>query len=260
MNSLFFESAARSAIGLIRNGNEDGALTHPRLLAVADGMGGHAGGEVASSIALLVLARCSTIFLDQEIDQDSADDLFNSSIEDIDEALKEASDEDPDLAGLGTTLTSLFLRNDQLALLHVGDSRLYRIQGTKIEQLSIDHTVMQELLTAGTITEEDIAEHPQRSMLTQALMGTCSLSIALHLFDVKESDRFILCSDGLSGVLDDQKIFSLVQSLAPEEAVAALIDAAYVQGAPDNVTVIVADIASGQPHNENLEFFGTATA
>lgn len=260
MNSLFFESAARSAIGLIRNGNEDGALTHPRLLAVADGMGGHAGGEVASSIALLVLARRSTIFLDQEIDQDSADDLFNSSIEDIDEALKEASDEDPDLAGLGTTLTSLFLRNDQLALLHVGDSRLYRIQGTKIEQLSIDHTVMQELLTAGTITEEDIAEHPQRSMLTQALMGTCSLSIALHLFDVKESDRFILCSDGLSGVLDDQKIFSLVQSLAPEEAVAALIDAAYVQGAPDNVTVIVADIASGQPHNENLEFFGTATA
>lgn len=260
MNSLFFESAARSAIGLIRNGNEDGALTHPRLLAVADGMGGHAGGEVASSIALLVLARRSTIFLDQEIDQDSADDLFNSSIEDIDEALKEASDEDPDLAGLGTTLTSLFLRNDQLALLHVGDSRLYRIHGTKIEQLSIDHTVMQELLTAGTITEEDIAEHPQRSMLTQALMGTCSLSIALHLFDVKESDRFILCSDGLSGVLDDQKIFSLVQSLAPEEAVAALVDAAYVQGAPDNVTVIVADIASGQPHNENLEFFGTATA
>ena len=260
MNSLFFESAARSAIGLIRNGNEDGALTHPRLLAVADGMGGHAGGEVASSIALLVLARRSTIFLDQEIDQDSADDLFNSSIEDIDEALKEASDEDPDLAGLGTTLTSLFLRNNQLALLHVGDSRLYRIQGTKIEQLSIDHTVMQELLTAGTITEEDIAEHPQRSMLTQALMGTCSLSIALHLFDVKESDRFILCSDGLSGVLDDQKIFSLVQSLAPEEAVAALVDAAYVQGAPDNVTVIVADIASGQPHNENLQFFGTATA
>ena len=260
MNSLFFESAARSAIGLIRNGNEDGALTHPRLLAVADGMGGHAGGEVASSIALLVLARRSTIFLDQEIDQDSADDLFNSSIEDIDEALKEASDEDPDLAGLGTTLTSLFLRNDQLALLHVGDSRLYRIQGTKIEQLSIDHTVMQELLTAGTITEEDIAEHPQRSMLTQALMGTCSLSIALHLFYVKESDRFILCSDGLSGVLDDQKIFSLVQSLAPEEAVAALVDAAYVQGAPDNVTVIVADIASGQPHNEKLEFFGTATA
>lgn len=260
MNSLFFESAARSAIGLIRNGNEDGALTHPRLLAVADGMGGHAGGEVASSIALLVLARRSTIFLDQEIDQDSADDLFNSSIEDIDEALKEASDEDPDLAGLGTTLTSLFLRNDQLALLHVGDSRLYRIQGTKIEQLSIDHTVMQELLTAGTITEEDIAEHPQRSMLTQALMGTCSLSIALHLFDVKESDRFILCSDGLSGVLDDQKIYSLVQSLAPEEAVAALVDAAYVQGAPDNVTVIVADIASGQPRDENLEFFGTATA
>jgi serine/threonine protein phosphatase PrpC len=119
---------------------------------------------------------------------------------------------------------------------------------------------MQELLTAGTIAEEDIAEHPQRSMLTQALMGAGSLSIALHLFDAKESDRFILCSDGLSGVLDDQELFSLVQSLSPEEAVTALVDAAYVQGAPDNVTVIVADIASGQPHNEHLKFFGTATA
>jgi serine/threonine protein phosphatase PrpC len=260
MNSLYFHSAARSAIGLIRNGNEDGALTHPRLLAVADGMGGHAGGEVASSIALLVLARRSAIFLDQEIDQDSADDLFSSSIEDIDEALKEASDEDPDLAGLGTTLTSLFIRNNQLALLHVGDSRLYRIQGTKIEQLSIDHTVMQELLTAGTITESDIAEHPQRSMLTQALMGTGTLSIGLHIFDVKESDRFILCSDGLSGVLDDQKIFSLSQSLSPEDAVTALVDAAYVQGAPDNVSVIVADIAVSPPTEEVLEFFGTATS
>ena len=155
MNSLYFQSAARSAIGLIRNGNEDGALTHPRLLAVADGMGGHAGGEVASSIALLVLARRAAIFLDQEVDHDSADDLFNSSIDDIDEALKEASDEDPDLVGLGTTLTSLFIRNNQLALLHVGDSRLYRIQGSAIEQLSVDHTVMQELLTARTIAAKD---------------------------------------------------------------------------------------------------------
>ena len=258
MNSLFFESAARSAIGLIRNGNEDGALTHPRLLAVADGMGGHAGGEVASSIALLVLARRSTIFLDPEIDQDSADDLFNSSITDIDEALNEASDEDPDLVGLGTTLTSLFIRNNQLVLLHVGDSRLYRIRGSSIEQLSVDHTVMQELLSAGTITEADIAEHPQRSMLTQALMGAGNLSIGLHLFEVKDADRFILCSDGLSGVLDDQIIFSLAQSLSPEDAVTALVDAAYVQGAPDNVTVIVADITSGKPNDEQLKFFGTA--
>lgn len=258
MNSLYFQSAARSAIGLVRNGNEDGALTHPRLLAVADGMGGHAGGEVASSIALLVLARRAAIFLDQEVDQDSADDLFNSSIEDIDEALKEASDEDPDLVGLGTTLTSLFIRDNKLALLHIGDSRLYRIQGTTIEQLSVDHTVMQELLAAGTIEAKDVAEHPQRSMLTQALMGAGSLSIGLHLFDAHDSDRFILCSDGLSGVLDDQKIFSLAQSLSPDDAVTALVDAAYVQGAPDNVTVIVADIATGQPRDENLQLFGTA--
>ena len=260
MNSLYFQSAARSAIGLIRNGNEDGALTHPRLLAVADGMGGHAGGEVASSIALLVLARRAEVFLDQTVDQDSADDLFNSSIEDIDEALKEASDEEPNLVGLGTTLTSLFIRNNQLALLHVGDSRLYRIQGSSIEQLSVDHTVMQELLNAGTIKAEEVAEHPQRSMLTQALMGTGSISIGLNVLEAREADRFILCSDGLSGVLDDQKILSLVRSLSPADAVTALVDAAYVQGAPDNVTVIVADIVTREPKDDGFEFFGTAVS
>jgi serine/threonine protein phosphatase PrpC len=97
-------------------------------------------------------------------------------------------------------------------------------------------------------------------MLTQALMGAGTLSIGLHIFEVKDSDRFILCSDGLSGVLDDQTIFSIAQSLSPADAVTALVDAAYVQGAPDNVTVIVADIAAGAPKEEVLNFFGTATS
>jgi serine/threonine protein phosphatase PrpC len=119
---------------------------------------------------------------------------------------------------------------------------------------------MQELLNAGTIKAEEVAEHPQRSMLTQALMGTGSVSIGLNVFEAKESDRFILCSDGLSGVLDNQKILSLVRSLSPANAVTALVDAAYVQGAPDNVTVIVADILTSQPKDEGFEFFGTAVS
>ena len=260
MDSLYFASAARSAIGLIRNGNEDGALTHPQLIAVADGMGGHAGGEVASSIALHILARRASVFLDAEIDQDSADDFFNATIEDIDIALKAASDEDPALSGLGTTLTALFIRNNQAVLLHVGDSRAYRIRGAAIEQLSVDHTVMQELLSAGTITQADIAEHPQRSMLTQALMGSGTLSIGLHIFDLKESDRFILCSDGLSGVLSDKEIKTLAKSKSPEDAVAALVDATYINGAPDNVTVVIADLASGENADAPIQLFGTATS
>ena len=260
MDSLYFASAARSAIGLIRNGNEDGALTHPQLIAVADGMGGHAGGEVASSIALHILARRASVFLDAEIDQDSADDFFNATIEDIDIALKAASDEDPALSGLGTTLTALFIRNNQAVLLHVGDSRAYRIRGAAIEQLSVDHTVMQELLSAGTITQADIAEHPQRSMLTQALMGSGTLSIGLHIFDLKESDRFILCSDGLSGVLSDKEIKTLAKSKSPEDAVAALVDATYINGAPDNVTVVIADLETSESADAPIQLFGTATS
>jgi serine/threonine protein phosphatase PrpC len=260
MDSLYFASAGRSAVGLIRNGNEDGALSHPRLIAVADGMGGHAGGEIASSIALEILARKASVFLGAEIDPDSADDFYNSTIEEIDIALKAASDEEPKLSGLGTTLTALFIRNSQVALLHVGDSRAYRIRGAAIEQLSVDHTVMQELLSAGTITQAEVAEHPQRSMLTQALMGSGSLSIGLHIFDIKESDRFILCSDGLSGVLSDKEIKSLVKSQSPEDAVAALVDATYINGAPDNVTVIVADLVHGESADSPIQLFGTASA
>jgi serine/threonine protein phosphatase PrpC len=144
-------------------------------------------------------------------------------------------------------------------LLHVGDSRAYRIRGASIEQLSVDHTVMQELLSAGTITQADVAEHPQRSMLTQALMGSQILSIGLHVFDLKDEDRFILCSDGLSGVLADKEIKTLVKSQSPKDAVAALIDATYINGAPDNVTVVVADISPAAPAEPSLEFFGTAT-
>jgi serine/threonine protein phosphatase PrpC len=258
MDSLYFVSAARSAVGLIRNGNEDGALTHPQLIAVADGMGGHAGGEIASAIALEILARRAAVFTDAEMDKDSADDYFNSTIDEIDSALKVASDENPALSGLGTTLTALFIRDSQIVLLHVGDSRAYRIRGSSIEQLSVDHTVMQELLSSGRITEADIAEHPQRSMLTQALMGSQSLSIGLHVFDLKDGDRFILCSDGLSGVLTDKEIKTLVKSQSPQDAVAALVDATYINGAPDNVTIIVADIANSALTSSAIEFFGTA--
>jgi serine/threonine protein phosphatase PrpC len=229
------------------------------LIAVADGMGGHAGGEIASAIALEILARRASVFTNAEIDKDSADDYFNSTIDEIDGALKAASDENPKLSGLGTTLTALFIRDGQAVLLHVGDSRAYRIRGAVIEQLSVDHTVMQELLSAGTITQADVAEHPQRSMLTQALMGSQILSIGLHVFDLRDEDRFILCSDGLSGVLADKEIKTLVKSQSPKDAVAALIDATYINGAPDNVTVVVADVSSAAPAGASLEFFGTAT-
>ena len=143
---------------------------------------------------------------------------------------------------MGTTLSALFLRGSAVALLHVGDSRIYRLRGNTFEQLSRDHTVIQELLDQGSITEAEIATHPQRSVLTQVLMGDGRSQPSLTIFDVKSDDRYLLCSDGLTGVLSDKEIKSILKGKARGAAVDALVDAAYVQGAPDNVTVVVADL------------------
>ena len=166
MSALYFATAAKSAVGLVRAGNEDSALTSRSLVAVADGMGGHAAGEVASRIAITTLAKESEVFTNKDVDTESADDLFSSSLLTVDTTISEYTIENPELAGMGTTLSALFLRSGSVAALHVGDSRIYRLRGNTFEQLSTDHTVIQELLDQGAITEADVATHPQRSVLT----------------------------------------------------------------------------------------------
>lgn len=253
----YFATSARSAVGLVRSGNEDSALTSAHLLAVADGMGGHAAGEVASKIAISTLTDSASVFTNPEIDMESADDLFLGTIHAINSAIKGAVDENPQLSGMGTTFTSLFLRGNDLALLHIGDSRAYRLRGNTFEQLSIDHTVIQELLNAGTITEAEVSTHPQRSVLTQVLMGDGSVEVPLPIFEGKIKDRYLLCSDGLSSVLTDKEIKSLIRGRDRDEAVGALIDATYINGAPDNVTVVIADIVD-DPQPESFEKIGAA--
>ena len=242
MTSLYFDCAARSVLGLVRSGNEDSALVGSQVIAVADGMGGHAGGEVASSVAINTLAEISQTFTADEIDPDSASDLYLNSLHTIDSQIREVASDDPSLAGMGTTLTSLFINGSEISLLHIGDSRAYRLRGNALEQLSADHTVLQELLNKGVISESEAQVHPQRSMLTQVLMGEGNLEPSLQIFEGKVQDRFILCSDGLSGVLTDKEIKTLVKGKKATDAVDALIDATYINGAPDNVTVIIADI------------------
>ena len=243
VSQYFFAASSRSAVGLVRSGNEDSALIDSRVIAVADGMGGHAGGEVASATAIKTLAAVIPVISSEEIDSDSADDLFLNSLYSVDEQIKVVADEDPALSGMGTTLTALFLHGQNVALLHVGDSRAYRLRGSALEQLSADHTVLQELIAKGAITLAEAADHPQRSMLTQALTGEGNLESALQIFDVQPKDRYLLCSDGLSGVLNEKEIKSLIKGKGREEAISALIDATYINGAPDNVTVVIADVA-----------------
>ena len=253
----YFATSARSAVGLVRSGNEDSALASAHLIAVADGMGGHAAGEVASKIAITTLADSAVVFTNPEIDQESADDLFLTAIHAINNEIKVAVDENPQLSGMGTTLTSLFLRGNAVALLHIGDSRAYRLRGNSFEQLSVDHTVIQELLNAGTITESEISTHPQRSVLTQVLMGDGLLEIPLPIFERKVKDRYLICSDGLSSVLTEKEIKSLIKGKDRDQALDALIDATYINGAPDNVTIVIADIVEeAQP--EALEKLGAA--
>ena len=256
MSANFFSTSARSAIGLVRQGNEDSAFVSPQLIAVADGMGGHAAGEVASRIAVQVLHRLTPTLTATDIDEDSVSDLLMHSLHSIDEEIAAVAEEEIEKRGMGTTLTALLFRDNHIALLHVGDSRCYRLRGSALEQLSNDHTVIQELLDQGAISEAEASEHPQRSMLTQALRGDGDVTPVLQVYEVKKGDRFLLCSDGLSGVLTEKEIKIGLKKSDKDEAVKFLVDATYVNGAPDNVTVLIADISSDT--NSTVQLLGAA--
>lgn len=256
MSKSYFAVSARTAIGLARSGNEDSAITGSSLLAVADGMGGHAGGEVASQIAITTLASMVPVLTTPDIDTDSIEDLLLNSLHTIDGEIARVSSDEIELRGMGTTLTALLIRDGRVALLHVGDSRCYRLRGNTFEQLTHDHTVLQELLDSGTISMSEAHDHPQRSMLTQVLMGEGSVAPVLMVYEVNPKDRFLLCSDGLSGVLTEKEIKSLLKKSNRDEAVEALVEATYVNGAPDNVTVVVADVVQEQMHS--VELLGAA--
>jgi serine/threonine protein phosphatase PrpC len=243
MSAHFFETAARSAIGLVRQGNEDSGFVSAQLIAVADGMGGHAAGEVASRIAVEVLQALAPTLVSTDLDEDSVEDLLMHSLHSIDSEISAVTDEEIEKRGMGTTLTALLIRGKNISLLHVGDSRCYRLRGNTLEQLSNDHTVIQELLDQGAISAAEAVEHPQRSMLTQALRGDGDVTPVLQMYEVKKGDRYLLCSDGLSGVLTEKEIKIGLKKTDKDEAVKFLVDATYVNGAPDNVTVLIADIS-----------------
>jgi serine/threonine protein phosphatase PrpC len=237
---------------LVRQGNEDSGFVSPQLIAVADGMGGHAAGEVASRIAVKVLQSLTPALTSEDIDEDSIEDLLMHSLHSIDSEISVVTDEDNEKRGMGTTLTALLIRDKYISLLHVGDSRCYRLRGNTLEQLSSDHTVIQELLDQGAISAAEAVEHPQRSMLTQALRGDGDVTPVLQMYEIKKGDRYLLCSDGLSGVLTEKEIKVGLKKSDKDEAVKFLVDATYINGAPDNVTVLIADISDSSTTQATL--------
>ena len=248
-----FRVLAATDRGLVREGNEDAGLVSPRLIAVADGMGGHAAGEVASHIAITSLSSLGVVLDNTAIDEESREDLLLNICYSIDQEIVDRTSENPALNGMGTTLTSLHLTDRTVELLHIGDSRAYRWNGKRLSQLSIDHTVMQELIDQGRLTPDEVHNHPQRSLLTQALMGDSGIDPVLVCLDAASGEKFLLCSDGLTSVLSDHEIEQIIKKSSEQDLLADLIAATKDKGAPDNITLIWAEIVDEDlTHHELL--------
>jgi protein phosphatase len=254
--SLSLRYAARSHVGLIRDGNEDSGYAGPRLLVVADGMGGQAAGELASSVVVRTMAQ-----LDGPVGPAAADPVraLADRINEAHERLHAIITENPQLEGMGTTLTAFLFDERRLAFAHIGDSRAYRLRGGRLEQLTSDHTWVQRLVDEGRISEEEAGHHPQRSLLMRALDGRGQVADAdLSVTDAQPRDRIMLCSDGLSSFVSFETLESTLAGYAdPHQAAEALIQLALRAGGPDNVTCIVADVLdssfngrSSGPHAE----------
>ncbi len=235
--TLVLRYSARSDRGLVRQNNQDAVYAGPRLLALADGMGGHAAGEVASSLVISALAP-----LDED---DPGDDLLaelrEATVEGNSAITRHVADA-PDLEGMGTTLTAILFAGSRLGLVHIGDSRAYQLRDGAMSQITKDDTFVQSLIDEGRITEEEAQTHPQRSLLLRAITGQ-DIDPSLTMREARPGDRYLLCSDGLSGVVSDE---TLAETLAtyrdPRECADRLIELALRGGGPDNITCIVADV------------------
>jgi PPM family protein phosphatase len=236
--TLALRYAVRSDVGLLREGNEDSAYAGPHLLAVADGMGGHAAGEVASAATITTIAP-----LDAE---DPGPDLIGALADAVATAnlrLQELIISDPAIEGMGTTLTAMLWWEGYAALCHIGDSRAYLLRDGQFIQITHDHTLVQSLVDEGKITEDDVATHPHRSLLLRALDGRTIAEPDLAQVETYPGDRYLLCSDGLSGVVTEQTLHQTLASVNdPDKAALRLVELAIKGGGPDNITCIVADV------------------
>jgi protein phosphatase len=236
--SLALRYTVQSDVGLLREGNEDSAYAGPHLLAIADGMGGHAAGEVASAVAIATLAPLDTDTAGVDMLQALADAIADANAE-----LKQITETDPATEGMGTTLTALLWSGNEVALCHIGDSRGYLLRDGLFHQITHDHTLVQSLVDEGRLTPEAAASHPQRSLVMRALQSSVPAEPDLAMLKAKVGDRFLLCSDGLSDVVSDETVQKTLTQLTDlDEAVSQLIDLAIRSGGPDNITCVLADV------------------
>ena len=233
--------AGGTDVGLVRSDNEDAYLVNPPLLAVADGLGGHLAGEVASSIAV------ETLLADAPRSADAK--ALARAVRTANAAVIEAADSGRGRFGMGTTLTAAMIDGTRIVLAHVGDSRAYLLHFGALAQVTHDHSMVADMVRNGTLTAEESRVHPNRSVITRALGSDPNLLVDTYEIEAAPGDRLLLCSDGLTGMVDDPEIERILSTAtSAEEAVDRLIEGARDAGGQDNITVVVAEIGDAARH------------
>jgi PPM family protein phosphatase len=246
-------AAGGTDVGRVREGNEDAYLVADSVFAVADGMGGHLAGEIASALALEpVEALDGKVYADAE----EAVGALRDAVVQANRSVSQLADDEPLYRGMGTTLTAAMIEGRRLHLAHVGDSRAYLLRDGSFNQLTDDHTLVQHLIDEGQITKEEAATHPQRSIITRAIGVSREVDVDSMSLDLQPGDQILLCSDGLTGVVSDEQIEEALRSDDPEDdIIAGLIERANQGGGPDNITVVILRYdpdGPGDPSNHTL--------
>ncbi len=234
------DQAFRTDTGRQRNANEDSLFSRPPLFVVADGMGGAQAGEVASKTA--------AESFDRELPQGPPEQVLRETIEAANRTIHEHAAKDPDLAGMGTTITAAIVdrESEEVAIGHVGDSRAYRLRGSRFERLTRDHSLVEEMRRKGQLTDAQAEDHPQRSIITRALGPEPEVEVDLQTVPAQAGDVFLICSDGLTTMLGDEQIGRLLaRATSMQSAVRALVDEANRAGGRDNITAIVFRLGDG---------------
>jgi PPM family protein phosphatase len=242
------ETAALSHPGRKRRHNEDTYVVQPPLFAVADGMGGARAGEVASGLAAAAVQESDT-------DGQSGEARVAAVIEEANRRVFRRATEDREASGMGTTMTVALVEDDQVAIGHVGDSRAYLIRDGRLEQLTNDHSLVAELVRSGKLTPEEAESHPQRSVITRALGTEADIDVDTFSIDAAPGDVFLLCSDGLTTMVDDETILTAVEEHRDnlKAAAKALVNAANRGGGEDNITVVFFEVARAEEPSEQTE-------
>lgn len=226
---------AKSDIGKIREINEDSFVCLPPLFVVADGMGGHVAGEIASKMAADTLRQC---FAASAVIEDPKH-LLEQAIHEANAQIFQFAQQNSEYAGMGTTITAAYIQDSKIYWSHVGDSRLYILRDGRLTQVTEDHSLVGELVRSGSITAEQALTHPHRNILTRALGTSEQIKVDSGITEWKAADRILICSDGLTNMLNDQDIRGTIMTGDGETGLARLVDLANAAGGLDNITAIM---------------------